>query len=508
MSPPRRRSTARWRRAIGHHRARRDRCLADRRGAARAAGGADRRGAARTRAVLVDCLTLWLTNLLLAGRDVAAAGRRSAGGTWPAAAGPVVLVSNEVGLGIVPLGELSRAFVDHAGRLAPAAGRRGGLGPSRRGRPAARPQAPPSGAAMHLLSTLAGRRQRRRAGGRSRPDAGRDRVPVGRRHRARLPRRGAGAAAGRLPRACAWPTCCSSAIRSRSTSMSSGWWRRPGWSCCACWAGAATGRYGVEQVAAACAASMASPSPACPATIAPTPSWRELSTLPAEADRPPVAAISRHGGVDNAEQALRYRRLLHRPRAVAGRSRVPLPRAGLYSAMTAAATSGRPAAAAGVLSRPACRAAIWRRSTRCSPSSADRGARRDGPVSSPASRTPAGATLVARDHRRRCGRRWCSMRPPSPSGARWRRRRGSVGRSPTRPCCRSILAGGSEASLARGTRGLGRAISRCTWRCPRSTAGSARARSRSRRERARRARPRPPWPGTGRCRTGCDIWPP
>ena len=31
--------------------------------------------------------------------------------------GPVVLVSNEVGLGIVPLGEISRAFVDHAGRL-------------------------------------------------------------------------------------------------------------------------------------------------------------------------------------------------------------------------------------------------------------------------------------------------------------------------------------------------------------------------------------------------------
>ena len=33
------------------------------------------------------------------------------------ARGPVVLVSNEVGLGVVPMGELSRTFVDHAGRL-------------------------------------------------------------------------------------------------------------------------------------------------------------------------------------------------------------------------------------------------------------------------------------------------------------------------------------------------------------------------------------------------------
>jgi adenosylcobinamide kinase / adenosylcobinamide-phosphate guanylyltransferase len=67
-------------------------------------------------AVLVDCLTLWLTNLMLAGRDVAAAGDAllTALAELP---GPVVLVSNEVGLGIVPMGELSRAFIDHAGRL-------------------------------------------------------------------------------------------------------------------------------------------------------------------------------------------------------------------------------------------------------------------------------------------------------------------------------------------------------------------------------------------------------
>jgi adenosylcobinamide kinase/adenosylcobinamide-phosphate guanylyltransferase len=67
-------------------------------------------------AVLVDCLTLWLSNLMAAGRDpcqeaetlVRALGQ---------AGGPVVFVSNEVGLGIVPDNALARAFRDHAGRL-------------------------------------------------------------------------------------------------------------------------------------------------------------------------------------------------------------------------------------------------------------------------------------------------------------------------------------------------------------------------------------------------------
>lgn len=68
------------------------------------------------RAVLVDCLTLWLTNLLLAGRDIEAAGDELSA-RLADLPGPVVLVSNEVGLGVVPMGELSRTFVDHAGRL-------------------------------------------------------------------------------------------------------------------------------------------------------------------------------------------------------------------------------------------------------------------------------------------------------------------------------------------------------------------------------------------------------
>lgn len=70
------------------------------------------------RTLVVDCLTLWLSNWL--GGEQA--------GRWPGqraalldslamASGRVLLVSNEVGQGIVPLGELSRRFVDETGRL-------------------------------------------------------------------------------------------------------------------------------------------------------------------------------------------------------------------------------------------------------------------------------------------------------------------------------------------------------------------------------------------------------
>jgi adenosylcobinamide kinase / adenosylcobinamide-phosphate guanylyltransferase len=73
------------------------------------------------RAVLVDCLTLWLTNLLAAGREPAAETERLAA-CLETLAGPVVLVSNEVGLGVVPENALARAFIDHAGRLHQALG--------------------------------------------------------------------------------------------------------------------------------------------------------------------------------------------------------------------------------------------------------------------------------------------------------------------------------------------------------------------------------------------------
>jgi adenosylcobinamide kinase/adenosylcobinamide-phosphate guanylyltransferase len=72
--------------------------------------------AAHTHPMLVDCLTLWLTNIMLAGRDVAAESAKLLA-VAQAAKAPVVFVSNEVGLGIVPDNRLAREFRDHAGRL-------------------------------------------------------------------------------------------------------------------------------------------------------------------------------------------------------------------------------------------------------------------------------------------------------------------------------------------------------------------------------------------------------
>jgi adenosylcobinamide kinase / adenosylcobinamide-phosphate guanylyltransferase len=68
------------------------------------------------RAVLVDCLTLWLSNVVLAGGDVEARSR-SLCATAKDAAGLRVLVSNEVGLGLVPENPLGRRFRDAQGRL-------------------------------------------------------------------------------------------------------------------------------------------------------------------------------------------------------------------------------------------------------------------------------------------------------------------------------------------------------------------------------------------------------
>ena len=65
---------------------------------------------------LVDCLTLWLTNLMLDDRDWCAAGAEVAA-LLPRLAHPVVFVTNEVGLGIVPENALARAFRDAAGAL-------------------------------------------------------------------------------------------------------------------------------------------------------------------------------------------------------------------------------------------------------------------------------------------------------------------------------------------------------------------------------------------------------
>ena len=66
--------------------------------------------------VLIDCATLWLTNVMLGGGDIQA----ETAGLLAAIAGhqgPVIVVSNEVGWGIVPENALARAFRDEQGRL-------------------------------------------------------------------------------------------------------------------------------------------------------------------------------------------------------------------------------------------------------------------------------------------------------------------------------------------------------------------------------------------------------
>ncbi len=68
------------------------------------------------RAILVDCLTLWVTNLMMEERDMAGE-FASLTQFLPSARARLVFVSNEVGLGIVPENRMARDFRDHAGRL-------------------------------------------------------------------------------------------------------------------------------------------------------------------------------------------------------------------------------------------------------------------------------------------------------------------------------------------------------------------------------------------------------
>ena len=70
------------------------------------------------RCLLVDCLTLWLTNLLLLDDEARLAAERDALlDTLAELPGRILLVSNETGLGVVPMGELTRRYVDEAGWL-------------------------------------------------------------------------------------------------------------------------------------------------------------------------------------------------------------------------------------------------------------------------------------------------------------------------------------------------------------------------------------------------------
>ena len=115
-------------RRIAHHRARRDASWQTVEEPL-ALGDAIARHASAQTLVLVDCLTVWLSNLLfaeggdfpeigmIAPPDCFARERASLLQALEHAAGDVILVTNEVGQGIVPMGAVSRWFVDEAGRL-------------------------------------------------------------------------------------------------------------------------------------------------------------------------------------------------------------------------------------------------------------------------------------------------------------------------------------------------------------------------------------------------------
>jgi adenosylcobinamide kinase / adenosylcobinamide-phosphate guanylyltransferase len=82
-----------------------------------ALGATLRAHAAPRRCLLVECLTLWLTNLLCTAADRFEHERESLLDALPTLSAGVILVSNETGLGVVPLGELSRRFVDVSGDI-------------------------------------------------------------------------------------------------------------------------------------------------------------------------------------------------------------------------------------------------------------------------------------------------------------------------------------------------------------------------------------------------------
>lgn len=67
--------------------------------------------------ILVDCLTLWLSNLLARGDEILAQQKTALLHGLATVPGHIIFVSNEVGMGIIPMGELSRRFVDEAGFL-------------------------------------------------------------------------------------------------------------------------------------------------------------------------------------------------------------------------------------------------------------------------------------------------------------------------------------------------------------------------------------------------------
>lgn len=78
--------------------------------------GTLRRHDGKGRVILIDCLTLWLSNIMFADHDISEQ-RTALCALLPTLRATLIFVSNEVGMGIVPDNALSRSFRDEAGRL-------------------------------------------------------------------------------------------------------------------------------------------------------------------------------------------------------------------------------------------------------------------------------------------------------------------------------------------------------------------------------------------------------
>lgn len=103
---------------IAHHRQQRSGCGWQTVEAPEALCQAISEHAAEDRCILVDCLTLWLTHWLIKDDESQWQGVKQAFlDCIVAQPGKIILVSNEVGQGVVPTGALTRRFVDEAGRL-------------------------------------------------------------------------------------------------------------------------------------------------------------------------------------------------------------------------------------------------------------------------------------------------------------------------------------------------------------------------------------------------------
>ena len=266
--------------------------------------------------------------------------------------------------------------------------------------------------------------------------------------------------AGGRARACASPTCCSSAIRCRSISMSSRSSRSARLVVVRLLGGRGYWPYGVEQVAAACRA-RGDPARAAAGRRPAGPGARRLSTLAAGSLPSPVAVSASTAASTTPAEFLRLRR---QPvgRDEPWQEPAPLLRAGLYwpgmappDARRSRARAGGQRSAgggAGVLPRPgpggrprAVDALIEALDARRAERAADLRREPQGPGRGAAGRSellaeaPPDVILNATGFASR---------------ARAQRRADAARRARTARCCRSCFAGGSEAAWRDGTRGL------------------------------------------------------